>query len=201
MDEDQRNQFGGFLGGLLGNSASPMTQYQMPDLAARAPEFGGYGYQAPSMAMVQAPNQMPRMSIDPNAIYDPSVEAAMQILNRPMMVGQMPNMMGAGTEYQQQFGLLPNIAATQMPRPAAPRTPSQGLMDMMGMVAGGDSYYGDLPVADINRAGVPVVNRMNMDDLSNPNRGAVDLGSYDYSGLNEAFGPGHSDYGDVGYDN
>jgi hypothetical protein len=96
--------------------------------------------------MVQAPNQMPRMGMDPNAIYDPSVEAAMQILNRPMMVGQMPNMMGAGTEYQQQFGLLPNIAATQMPRQAMPQTPSQGLMDMMGMVAGGGggggNYYG-----------------------------------------------------------
>ena len=124
--------------------ASPMTQYQMPDLAARAPEFGGYGYQAPSMAMVQAPNQMPRMGMDPNAIYDPSVEAAMQILNQPMMVGQMPNMMGSGTEYQQQFGLLPNIAATQMPRPAMPQTPSQGLIGMVagGGGGGGGNYYG-----------------------------------------------------------
>jgi hypothetical protein len=193
MDENERNPFG-FLSG-LGDAAQPMAQYQSPDLAARAPAFGGYGYQAPSMNMVMAPNQMPRMNMNPEAINDPSVAAAMQILNQPMMIGQMPNMMGSGTGYQEQYGLLPSIAAAPMQR-AMPQTPSQSLLDMMGMVAGGGNDYefqGGMP----NRAGVPVENRMGM----SPDRGPIDAGSYDYSGLNDAFGPGHSDYGDVGYDN
>jgi hypothetical protein len=90
--------------------------------------------------MVQAPNQLPQMSINPDAIYDPTVGAAMQILNRPMMMAQTPGLLGAGTDYQTQFGLLPNIASqrTQNYQRMADPTPV-GLMDYVAG-GGGDNY-------------------------------------------------------------
>jgi hypothetical protein len=35
--------------------------------------------------------------------------AALEILNRPQMMAQMPQMLGSGTQYQEAYGLLPNI--------------------------------------------------------------------------------------------
>jgi len=134
MDEDQRLNFNSFV--------DAYDAYQNPNLAAIAPAFGGYGYQAPQLNMVQAPNQFPQMSINPDAIYDPTVAAAMQILNRPMMMAQTPGLLGAGTDYQTQFGLLPNIAAQrlqQYKRIFAPPPPT-GLIES---VLGGDSGGGD----------------------------------------------------------
>jgi hypothetical protein len=92
--------------------------YAPPMLAAQAPAFAGYGYEAPSMQMMQAPSQLPQMSMDPNAIMDPSVMAALEILNRPQMMAQMPQMLGSGTQYQEAYGLLPSI--TPKVRPKAP---------------------------------------------------------------------------------
>jgi hypothetical protein len=129
MDEDQRLNFNSFV--------DAYDAYQNPNLAAAAPAFAGYGYQAPQLNMVQAPQQMPQMGMNPNAIYDPSVAAAMQILNNPMMIAQAPDLLGAGTDYQNQYSLLRDIAPTklqQYERIAAPQPP-QGLMDYVG---GGD---------------------------------------------------------------
>ena len=89
--------------------------YSPPMLAAQAPAFAGYGYEAPSMQMMQAPSQLPQMSMDPNAISDPSVLAAFEILNRPQMMAQMPQMLGSGTQYQDAYGLLPSIAPEVRP--------------------------------------------------------------------------------------
>jgi hypothetical protein len=132
MDEENRMNFNSFV--------DAYNAYQNPDLAAAAPAFGGYGYQAPQLNMVQAPNQLPQMSINPDAIYDPTVGAAMQILNRPMMMAQTPGLLGAGTDYQTQFGLLPNIASqrTQNYQRMADPTPV-GLMDYVAG-GGGDNY-------------------------------------------------------------
>jgi hypothetical protein len=171
MDEENRMNFNSFV--------DAYNAYQNPDLAAAAPAFGGYGYQAPQLNMVQAPNQLPQMSINPDAIYDPTVGAAMQILNRPMMMAQTPELLGAGTDYQTQFGLLPNIASQRLQsyqRMADP-TPA-GLMDYVGG-GGGDGYGGNQN---------PDFARINLD------------GSYDYTGVNAPFGPGHRDYGDFNYD-
>jgi hypothetical protein len=118
MDEDQRLNFNSFV--------DAYDAYQNPNLAPVAPAFAGYGYQAPTMDMMLAPQQMPQMMLDPSAIYDPSVGAAMQILNQPMMIRQAPGLLGAGTDYQNQFGLLQNIAPTklqQYQRIAAPPPP------------------------------------------------------------------------------
>jgi hypothetical protein len=133
MDEENRMNFNSFV--------DAYNAYQNPDLAAAAPAFGGYGYQAPQLNMVQAPNQLPQMSINPDAIYDPTVGAAMQILNRPMMMAQTPGLLGAGTDYQTQFGLLPNIASqrTQSYQRMADPTPA-GLMDSL-FSTGGDYNY------------------------------------------------------------
>ena len=81
--------------------------YTPPNLPTQAPAFMGYGYEAPMMQMASAPSQLPQMGLDPNVIADPTLLAALEILNRQQMVGQMPQMLGAGTEYQQ--GLLPNL--------------------------------------------------------------------------------------------
>ena len=83
--------------------------YTPPNLAAQAPAFQGYGYEAPMMQMAPAASQLPQMSVDPNAIMDPTVLAALEILNRQMMVAQTPQMLGSGTEYQEMYGqgLLP----------------------------------------------------------------------------------------------
>jgi hypothetical protein len=61
------------------------------------------------MQMAPAASQLPQMSVDPNAIMDPTVLAALEILNRQMMVAQTPQMLGSGTEYQEMYGqgLLP----------------------------------------------------------------------------------------------
>lgn len=135
LSEEQRLNFNQF--------ADAFSAYQAPNLAARAPEFTGYGYEAPTTNMVMAPNQMPRMAMNPEAINDPSVAAALQILNQPMMIGQMPNMMGSGTNYQEQYGLLPSIAATPMQRAMPQITPNAGLMQYMaGGGNGGGDYYG-----------------------------------------------------------
>ena len=118
MDEDERLNFNSFV--------DAYNAYQNPNLAPVAPAFAGYGYQAPTMDMMLAPQQMPQMMLDPSAIYDPSVAAAMQILNQPMMIRQAPGLLGAGTDYQNQFGLLQNIAPTRMQqyqRIAAPPPP------------------------------------------------------------------------------
>jgi hypothetical protein len=140
MDEEQRKYFNSFV--------DAYNEYQAPNLAARAPEFMGYGYEAPTTNMVMAPQQMPQIQMDPNAIYDPTVGAAMQIMNRPMMIGQTPGLLGAGTDYQTQFGLLPNIASqrTQSYQRMADPTPV-GLMDYVG---GGGGDYGNYdPFADL----------------------------------------------------
>lgn len=134
MDEEQRLNFNSFV--------DAYNAYQNPNLAAVAPAFTGYGYQAPQLNMVQAPNQLPPISINPDAIYDPTVAAAMQILNRPMMMAQVPNLLGAGTEYQQQFGLLPDIAPVKLQQyqKIAPPPPPRSLMESVG--GGGGDWNG-----------------------------------------------------------
>jgi hypothetical protein len=69
------------------------------------------------MQMAPAEYQLPQMGIDPNAIMDPSVMAALEILNRPTMVAQMPQMLGSGTQYQESYGLLPDVAPEVRPAP------------------------------------------------------------------------------------
>lgn len=199
MDENERKPFGNLFGSLLGNEANPMTPYQSPDLAARAPAFGGYGYQAPSMNMVMAPNQMPRMAMNPEAINDPSVAAALQILNQPMMIGQMPNMMGSGTDYQEQYGLLPSIAAAPMQRAMPQITPNAGLMQYMAGGESGDHFVGGDGFVHV---AAPVVNRLGMDDPNNPFRGDVDIFNPSDPGFvgpqySDQFGPGAP--GSIGY--
>lgn len=134
MDEENRLNFNSFV--------DAYNAYQNPNLAAVAPAFTGYGYQAPQLNMVQAPNQLPQMSINPDAIYDPTVGAAMQILSRPMMMAQTPGLLGAGTDYQTQFGLLGDIAPTKMQQyqKIAPPTPPRGLMEYVGGGGGGGDY-------------------------------------------------------------
>ena len=135
MEDDERMNFNSFV--------DAYNAYQNPNLAPVAPAFTGYGYQAPQLNMVQAPNQLPPMSINPDAIYDPTVGAAMQILNRPMMMAQTPNLLGSGTEYQQQFGLLPDIAPVRMQQYQRMADPTPvGLMDYMGGGGGGGDYGG-----------------------------------------------------------
>jgi hypothetical protein len=173
MDEEQRLNFNSFV--------DAYNAYQNPNLAAKAPAFAGYGYEAPQLNMVQAPNQFPQMSINPDAIYDPTVAAAMQILNRPMMMAQTPEMLGAGTDYQTAYSLLKEIAPTKLQQyqKIAPPPPPRNLMDYVGGGGGGDSNYNE----------------------SNPDFARINLdGSYDYTGVNAPFGPGHRDYGDFNYD-
>jgi hypothetical protein len=147
MDEDQRLNFNSFV--------DAYDAYQNPNLAAVAPAFTGYGYQAPTMDMMLAPQQMPQMMLDPSAIYDPTVGAAMQILNQPMMIRQAPGLLGAGTDYQNQFGLLQNIAPTKLqqyqriaPPPPPPPPPSSG-----GGGGGGDYGGGGGNRSNINNPG------------------------------------------------
>lgn len=130
--EEQRKYFNQF--------ADAFSAYQAPNLAARAPAFTGYGYEAPTTNMVMAPQQMPQLMLDPNAIYDPTVGAALQIMNRPMMIGQMPSLMGDGTDYQRQYSLLRDIApvkSQQYQRMADPVS----LMDSISNGGGGDGNY------------------------------------------------------------
>ena len=108
------------------------VQFQAPNLAAQAPVFTGYGYDAPMMQMVPAASQLPQMSVDPNAIMDPSVLAALEILNRPMMVAQAPEMLGSGTQYQETYGLLPSIAPT--PMPVAPKQEKPSRFSLMNAI-------------------------------------------------------------------
>ena len=105
-------------------------EYMPPNMAAQAPVFQGYGYEAPMMQMAPAASQLPQMSVDPNAIMDPTVLAALEILNRPMMVAQMPQMLGSGTQYQEAYGLLPSIAPEAKPAPA-PAQQSNPITDML----------------------------------------------------------------------
>jgi hypothetical protein len=145
MDEENRLNFNSFV--------DAYNAYKNPNLAAKAPAFAGYGYEAPQLKMVQAPNQMPQMQMDPNAIYDPSVAAAMQILNRPMMIAKTPNLLGAGTDYQTQFGLLKEIAPTKLQQyeKIAP-PPPRGLMESVGG-GGGRGEYGNYdPLSYENQA-------------------------------------------------
>jgi hypothetical protein len=100
-------------------------------MAAQAPAFQGYGYNAPMTQMAPAASQLPQMSVDPNAIMDPSVLAALEILNRPMMVAQTPQMLGSGTQYQEAYGLLPDMAPEM--KPAKPKEMNQGEMLMRGL--------------------------------------------------------------------
>lgn len=142
MDEDQRLNFNSFV--------DAYNAYQNPNLAPVAPAFGGYGYQAPTMDMMLAPQQMPQMMLDPTAIYDPTVGAAMQVLNNPMMIRQMPGLLGDGTDYQRQFGLLQDIAPTRMqqyeriaaPPPPPPMYSGGGGSGGGGAGGGGGDYYG-----------------------------------------------------------
>jgi hypothetical protein len=131
MEEDERMNFNSFV--------DAYNAYQNPNLAPVAPAFGGYNYQAPQLNMVQAPNQLPPMSINPDAIYDPTVGAAMQILNRPMMMAQTPGLLGSGTDYQQQFGLLPDIAPVRMQQYQRMADPVS-LIDSIGVGSGSDNY-------------------------------------------------------------
>jgi len=131
MEEDERMNFNSFV--------DAYNAYQNPNLAAVAPAFAGYNYQAPQLNMVQAPNQLPPMSINPDAIYDPTVGAAMQILNRPMMMAQTPGLLGSGTDYQQQFGLLPDIAPVRMQQYQRMADPVS-LIDSIGVGSGSDNY-------------------------------------------------------------
>ena len=142
MEEDERMNFNSFV--------DAYNAYQNPNLAPVAPAFGGYGYQAPQLNMVQAPNQLPQMSINPDAIYDPTVAAAMQILNRPMMMAQTPNLLGAGTDYQTAYSLLKEIAPEKLQQyqKIAPPPPPPSLMQSVG---GGDGNNYD----PINGGGDP----------------------------------------------
>lgn len=180
MDEENRLNFNSFV--------DAYNAYQNPNLAAAAPAFAGYGYQAPQLTMVQAPNQLPPMSINPDAIYDPTVDAAMQILNRPMMMAQVPSLLGAGTDYQTAYSLLKEIAPEKLQQyqKIAPPPPPPSLMQSVG---GGGGDYGNYdPYPYDNRGSNPDFARINPD------------GSYDYTGVNAPFGPGHRDYGDFNYD-
>ena len=98
---------GGDSGPVIPADPNAGWSYTPPNLPSQAPVFTGYGYDAPMMQMVPAASQLPQMGLDPNVIADPTLLAALEILNRPQMVAQMPQMLGAGTEYQQ--GLLPNL--------------------------------------------------------------------------------------------
>jgi hypothetical protein len=113
--------------------------YSPPMLAAQAPAFAGYGYEAPSMQMMQAPSQLPQMSMDPNAIMDPSVMAALEILNRPQMMAQMPQMLGSGTQYQEAYGLLPSITSTV--RSTAPAKKKSAISDLSSLFNSLSSGY------------------------------------------------------------
>ena len=134
MEEDERMNFNSFV--------DAYNAYQNPNLAPVAPAFTGYGYQAPQLNMVQAPNQLPPMSINPDAIYDPTVGAAMQILNRPMMMAQTPGLLGSGTDYQQQFGLLADIAPQRMQQYQRMADPVS-LIQSLGLDEGGSDNYGN----------------------------------------------------------
>jgi hypothetical protein len=122
---------GGDSGPVIPEDPFADWQYTPPNLAAQAPAFQGYGYNAPMMQMAPAASQLPQMSVDPNAIMDPSVLAALEILNRPMMVAQTPQMLGSGTQYQEAFGLLPDMAPEM--KPAKPKEMNQGEMLMRGL--------------------------------------------------------------------
>ena len=138
MDEEQRKYFNSFV--------DAYNAYEGPNLAPAAPAFKGYGYKAPQTKMVMAPSQLPQMSINPEAIYDPTVAAAMQILNRPMMIAQNPSLMGSGTDYQSQYGLLKDIAPTKLQQYQRMPEP-QSLLGSLGPVAGGgggDGYGNDM---------------------------------------------------------
>ena len=138
MEEDERLNFNSFV--------DAYNAYQNPNLAPVAPAFTGYGYQAPTMDMMLAPQQMPQMMLDQTAIYDPTVGAAMQILNNPMMIRQMPGLLGAGTDYQRQFGLLQDIAPTRMQqyeRIAAPPPPPPPPVYSDGGDGGSSGNYGN----------------------------------------------------------
>lgn len=141
MDEEQRMNFNSFV--------DAYNAYQNPNLAAKAPAFAGYGYEAPQLTMVQAPNQLPQMSINPDAIYDPSVAAAMQILNQPMMMAQTPNLLGSGTDYQTAYSLLKEIAPTKLQQyqKIAPPPPPPSLMQSVG---GGGGDYGNYDPMNVN---------------------------------------------------
>jgi hypothetical protein len=149
MDEDERLNFNSFV--------DAYNAYQNPNLAPVAPAFAGYGYQAPTMDMMLAPQQMPQMMLDPSAIYDPSVGAAMQILNQPMMIRQAPGLLGAGTDYQNQFGLLQNIAPTRMQQyqriAAPPPPPPPPVSDVGGGGNGGGGGGGFGNRSNVNDPG------------------------------------------------
>lgn len=102
----------------FGSSKPKVNPYVAPKLAPGALEFSGYGYGVPQLQMVPAPSQLPPMALDPNAILDPTVLAALEIINRPAMMAQVPALMGSGTEYQQAYGLLPQKEATPAPSTA-----------------------------------------------------------------------------------
>jgi hypothetical protein len=184
MDEDQRLNFNSFV--------DAYDAYQNPNLAPVAPAFAGYGYQAPQLNMVQAPSQMPQMMLDPNAIYDPTVGAAMQILNRPMMMAQAPDLLGAGTDYQTQFGLLPNIAPSklqQYQRIAAPPPPPSLMQSVGGGDYGNYDPYGGM--GDIERSNIGIPSTQFEDSI-------YDYSGNMYSGHDYSSGPGTtSDISDV----
>jgi hypothetical protein len=133
---------GGDSGFSAADDPNESWAYAPPMLAAQAPVFEGYGYEAPSMQMVQAPSQLPQMSMDPNAIMDPSVMAALEILNRPQMMAQMPQMLGSGTQYQEAYGLLPSI--TPKVRPTAPAKKKSSIFDVHFSDSSGSSGSSDL---------------------------------------------------------
>ncbi len=180
MDEENRLNFNSFV--------DAYNAYQNPNLAAKAPAFAGYGYEAPQLNMVQAPNQFPQMSINPDAIYDPTVAAAMQILNQPMMMAQTPGMLGAGTDYQTAYSLLKDIAPTKLQQyqKIAPPPPPQGLMDYVGGGGGGGDYgnydpYGGM--GDIERSNIGIPSTQFKDSI-------YDYPGNMYSGHDYSSGPG-----------
>jgi len=126
---------GGDSGPAVPEDPNAEWEYMPPNLAARAPAFKGYGYNAPVMQMIPAASQLPQMNVDPNAIMDPSVLAALEILNRPMMVAQMPQMLGSGTQYQRAYGLLPDVAP-EVKKKSKPKAPSfsDGLFGAFGTI-------------------------------------------------------------------
>lgn len=100
-----------------GDSGPPIPEdphadwtYTPPNLSTQVPAFSGYGYDAPMMQMAPAASQLPQMGLDPNVIADPTLMAALEILNRQQMVAQMPQMLGAGTQYQDMArGLMKDV--------------------------------------------------------------------------------------------
>jgi hypothetical protein len=124
---------GGDSGPVIPADPNADWTYTPPNLAGQAPAFMGYGYEAPMMQMAPAASQLPQMGLDPNVIADPTLLAALEILNRQQMVGQMPQMLGSGTQYQDMArGLMKDVAPQVAPAPAPQSNPFNSVLGLFG---------------------------------------------------------------------